>query len=551
LQSQRTMASGATLCGSICHGVKRLRPLASTVKNVRYASVCLQLKANENSRNNDLYVTGKVTVDNYKTSGGRLLKPAGYLKWRISKRNYSSLPEHELVRLPNLSPTMEVGTIVSWEKEEGDRIEEGEVLATIETDKSTMEMETPEEGYVAKILVPSGTKDIPVNKLIAIIVTEEDDIALFKDVTSEESIQGAPAAAAEPAKEEAQQPAAAAAPAAEPEPVAPPPPPAASSTARVFASPLAKRVAMEKGVNINLVTGSGPRGRITVEDVEAFKKLEQDVITAPSTPPPAPTPPPVAAPPPPVIKPTPTFTAPPPPPPPPPPAGAAYTDLELTNMRKTIAKRLTESKQNIPHYYLSVDVVMDEVLALRQQLNADSNGKFKLSVNDFIIKASALSLLNVPECNSQWMENFIRQFNNVDISVAVSTEGGLITPIVFDADKKGLLTINQDVKRLADKARNKTIQPQEFMGGTFSISNLGMYGITNFSAVINPPQSCILAVGGTSERLIPDSSEKGYKNGKVMNVTLSCDHRVVDGAVGAQWLKSFRSYLEKPINMLL
>lgn len=242
---------------------------------------------------------------------------------------------------------------------------------------------------------------------------------------------------------------------------------------------------------------------------------------------------------------------PPPPPPPPPPAGAAYTDLELTNMRKTIAKRLTESKQNIPHYYLSVDVVMDEVLALRQQLNADSNGKFKLSVNDFIIKASALSLLNVPECNSQWMENFIRQFNNVDISVAVSTEGGLITPIVFDADKKGLLTINQDVKRLADKARNKTIQPQEFMGGTFSISNLGMYGITNFSAVINPPQSCILAVGGTSERLIPDSSEKGYKNGKVMNVTLSCDHRVVDGAVGAQWLKSFRSYLEKPINMLL
>jgi len=550
LQSHTTMASGATLCGSICHGVKRLRPLASAVKNVRYASVCLQLKVNKNGRDNEVYVARNVTVTNYKTSGGQLLKPAGYMKWRISQRNYSSLPDHELVRLPNLSPTMEVGTIVSWEKEEGERIEEGEVLATIETDKSTMEMETPEEGYVAKILVPSGTKDIPVNKLIAIIVSEEDDIAAFKDVTSEESIHAAPAAAAaasEPAQEEAQQPAAAPAAAEEPEPAAlPPPPPAASSTARVFASPLAKRVAMEKGVNINLVTGSGPRGRITVEDVEAFKKLEQEVISAP--PPPPPTPAPAAAPPP-VIKPT--FTAPPPPPPPPPPASAVYTDLELTNMRKTIAKRLTESKQNIPHYYLSVDVVMDEVLALRQQLNADSDGKFKLSVNDFIIKASALSLLNVPECNSQWMENFIRQFNNVDISVAVSTEGGLITPIVFDADKKGLCTINQDVKRLADKARNKTIQPQEFMGGTFSISNLGMYGITNFSAVINPPQSCILAVGGTSERLIPDNSEKGYKNGKVMSVTLSCDHRVVDGAVGAQWLKSFRSYLEKPISMLL
>jgi len=542
------MASGATLCGSIRHGVKQLRPLASSVKNVRYASVCLQ-RANQN---NDLQVNGKINVINRKTRRQYHFKPASALKWRVSKRNYSSLPDHELVRLPNLSPTMEVGTLVSWEKEEGDRIEEGEVLATIETDKSTMEMETPEEGYLAKILLPGGSKDIPVNQLIAIIVSEEDDIAAFKDVTSEESMQEASAAAApEPAKEEPQLAAppapAAPAPAAAAVPVAPPPLPPVSATARVFASPLAKRVAMEKGVDINLVPGTGPRGRITVEDVEAFKKLEQEVITGTPLSPPPPAPTPVAAAPPPVIRPT--FTA--PPPPPPPPAHAAYTDLELTNMRKTIAKRLTESKQNIPHYYLSVEVVMDEVLALRQQLNNDSNGKFKLSVNDFIIKASALSLLNVPECNSQWMENFIRQFNNVDVSVAVSTEGGLITPIVHDADKKGLVRINQDVKDLAEKARNKTIQPHEFMGGTFSISNLGMYGITNFSAVINPPQSCILAVGGTSEKIIADNSERGFRNGKVMNVTLSCDHRVVDGAVGAQWLQSFRSYLEKPINMLL
>jgi pyruvate dehydrogenase E2 component (dihydrolipoamide acetyltransferase) len=221
-------------------------------------------------------------------------------------------------------------------------------------------------------------------------------------------------------------------------------------------------------------------------------------------------------------------------------------------MRRTIAKRLSESKQTIPHYYLSVDVNMDAVLKLREELNMGGAGQYKLSVNDFVVKASALALQRVPECNSQWMDTFIRQFNNVDISVAVSTEGGLITPILFDADKKGLRSINQDVATLAEKARNKTIQPHEFVGGTFSISNLGMFGITNFSAVINPPQSCILAVGGTQERLIPDpSSEKGYRTSKVMSVTLSCDHRVVDGAVGAQWLKEFRNYLEKPNTMLL
>lgn len=537
------MASGATLCRSLRHGAKRLQPITSTVKNVRYASVCLQRA----SQNNNIQASGSANNKNKKTSRQFHIKPSTF-KWRVTKRGYASYPEHELVRLPNLSPTMEVGTLVSWEKEEGERIEEGEVLATIETDKSTMEMETPEEGYLAKILVSSGTKDIPVNQLIAIIVSEEDDIAAFKDITDEASISASEEPAApEPAKEEPA-PAAPAAPApAAPaaQPAAPPPLPPVSATERVFASPLAKRVAMEKGVDINVVPGTGPRGRITVEDVEAFKK-QQGVVALPPPPPP-PQPAPVA--PTPVITPTPTFVA--PPPPPPPPAHAAYTDLELTNMRKTIAKRLTESKQNIPHYYLSVEVVMDEVLALRQELNKDSDGKFKLSVNDFIIKASALSLLNVPECNSQWMENFIRQFNNVDISVAVSTEGGLITPIVFDADKKGLSKINSDVKNLAEKARNKTIQPHEFMGGTFSISNLGMYGITNFSAVINPPQSCILAVGGTSDKVIPDNSERGFRTGKVMNVTLSCDHRVVDGAVGAQWLKSFRTYLEKPINMLL
>lgn len=469
------------------------------------------------------------------------LKSTVCMRSAVSTRYYSSYPDHELVRLPNLSPTMEVGTIVSWEKEEGSRVEEGEVLALIETDKSTMEMETPEEGYLAKIIIPAGTKDIPVNKLIAVIVTEEDDVDKFKDFSGDVSTappspppdsEGSAAGIPTPAVL-----------------VEPPPPP--SSSARVFASPMARRMALQKGIDINMVQGSGPRGRITEADVESFKRVEV-VSSVPPTPPPsvAPSAPavPPPPPPPPVMQPTPRAAA---AAPPPPAQGAMYTDLDLSNMRKTIAKRLTESKQNIPHYYLSVDIVMDEVMALRKQLNDDSNGKFKLSVNDFVIKASALSLLKVPECNSQWMQSFIRQFNNVDISVAVSTEGGLITPILFDADKKGLLTINQEVSTLAEKARNKTIQPHEFVGGTFSISNLGMYGITNFSAVINPPQSCILAVGGTQDRLLPDNSEKGFRSGKVMSVTLSCDHRVVDGAVGAQWLKEFRTYLEKPINMLL
>lgn len=443
---------------------------------------------------------------------------------RLQRRSYSSYPSHEVVKLPNLSPTMEAGTIVAWEKQEGERIEEGEVLAIIETDKSTMEMETPDEGYLAKILLPTGSKDIPVNQPIAIIVSEEEDIAAFQNFSLDDAAGvAAPAVEPTPVADQAPPPAA---PAAQSTPPPPPPPPVvaptptASPTARVFASPLAKRVALERGVDINQVVGTGPRGRITVEDVEAH----QPIAAAP-----------------------PVTTAPPPPPPP----GAQFTDIELSNMRKTIAKRLTESKQTVPHYYLSVDVKMDNVLKLRQQLNSNSDGQFKLSVNDFIVKASALALKKVPECNSQWMNDFIREFHTVDISVAVSTDGGLITPIVFEADKKGLQNINQDVVSLAEKARSKTIQPHEFMGGTFTISNLGMFGITNFSAVINPPQSCILAVGGTEDRLVPANNEAGFESAKMMSVTLSCDHRVVDGAVGAQWLKSFRQFLENPINMLL
>jgi len=526
-------ASSTKLCGSICRGAKKVGQPAKYVRGISYLQPNVQ-----KSKKGTVLVVSQRHSSMVCTNKWILKSPTVKAVASVTPRFYSSLPDHELVKLPNLSPTMEVGTIVSWEKEEGDRIEEGEVLAQIETDKSTMEMETPQEGYLAKILVSAGTKDIPVNQLIAVIVTEEEDVAAFKDFTGDEA-PSAPEPVAVPDSEGS----AAVAPSPATIVEAAPPTPV---NARIFASPVAKRLAMEKGIDLTYVPGTGPGGRITKEDVESFKRVEVVSPVQAATPPPPPPPPPS------VPSPMPRVATPPPPPPPPPPAGAQYTDLDLSNMRRTIAKRLSESKQTIPHYYLSVDVNMDAVLKLREELNMGGAGQYKLSVNDFVVKASALALQRVPECNSQWMDTFIRQFNNVDISVAVSTEGGLITPILFDADKKGLRSINQDVATLAEKARNKTIQPHEFVGGTFSISNLGMFGITNFSAVINPPQSCILAVGGTQERLIPDpSSEKGYRSSKVMSVTLSCDHRVVDGAVGAQWLKEFRNYLEKPNTMLL
>lgn len=229
-----------------------------------------------------------------------------------------------------------------------------------------------------------------------------------------------------------------------------------------------------------------------------------------------------------------------------------WSDLPVSSVRKIIANRLLESKQTIPHYYLSIDCQIDELMAVRAKLNNEANGEYKLSVNDFIIKASALAMAHVPEVNSSWMDTFIRQHHTVDISVAVSTDNGLITPIVFDADKIGLSTIGNTVKELAGRARENKLQPAEFQGGTFTISNLGMFGVKNFSAIVNPPQACILAVGGSEKRVIVDeSSENGLGVGTMMSVTLSCDHRVVDGAVGAAWLQHFKKNLEDPLRMLL
>ncbi|KAM4015966.1 dihydrolipoyllysine-residue acetyltransferase component of pyruvate dehydrogenase complex, mitochondrial isoform 2-T2 [Anomaloglossus baeobatrachus] len=435
----------------------------------------------------------------------------------------SSYPTHMKIMLPALSPTMTMGTIQKWEKKVGERLSEGDLLAEIETDKATIGFEVQEEGYLAKILIAEGTRDVPLGTPLCIIVEKESDIGSFADYKETAAAvdikpQPTPAAALPPA------------PPVSPAPPAPAHPPAPASKGRVFASPLAKKLATERGIDTKQVKGTGPDGRITKKDIESFV-------------------PPKAAP-------APAAAAAPTPAQPSPAVGAVptgvFTDIPISNIRKVIAQRLMQSKQTIPHYYLSIDISMGEILKLRKELNEVTKSEnLKLSVNDFIIKASALSCLKVPEANSSWMDTVIRQNHVVDVSVAVSTPAGLITPIVFNAHIKGLASISKDVASLAARAREGKLKPHEFQGGTFTVSNLGMYGIKNFSAIINPPQACILAVGGSENRLVPADNERGFDVANIMSVTLSCDHRVVDGAVGAQWLAEFKKFLEKPTTMLL
>uniref|UniRef100_A0A672M2B4 Acetyltransferase component of pyruvate dehydrogenase complex n=1 Tax=Sinocyclocheilus grahami TaxID=75366 RepID=A0A672M2B4_SINGR len=428
----------------------------------------------------------------------------------------SSYPPHMKVLLPALSPTMTMGTVQRWEKKVGEKLSEGDLLAEIETDKATIGFEVQEEGYLAKILIADGTRDVPLGTPLCIIVEKESDISTFADYV-ETGVAASPPPAPTPV----------AAPPPTPAPAAPTAPaaPAAPRKGRVFASPLAKKLAAEKGIDIAQVTGTGPDGRVTRKDIDSFAPAAAPTPAAPTRSPPA----------------VPAFAAVP---------TGTFTDIPISNIRRVIAQRLMQSKQTIPHYYLSIDVNMDQVLELRKELNVKADN-IKLSVNDFIIKASSLACLKVPEANSSWMDTVIRQNHVVDVNVAVSTPIGLITPIVFNAHIKGLATISKDVAILAAKAREGKLQPHEFQGGTFTISNLGMYGIKHFSAIINPPQACILAVGGTEKRLLPADNEKGFDVASMMSVTLSCDHRVVDGAVGAQWLAEFRKFLEKPFTMLL
>ncbi|XP_063365432.1 dihydrolipoyllysine-residue acetyltransferase component of pyruvate dehydrogenase complex, mitochondrial isoform X2 [Cydia amplana] len=405
---------------------------------------------------------------------------------------------------------MESGSIVSWEKKEGDKLSEGDLLCEIETDKATMGFETPEEGYLAKILIPAGTKGVAVGKLLCIIVENQADVAAFKDFKDDSPAAAAPAAPGAPAP--------AAAPAPAPAATAPAPP-APAPGGRVYASPMARRLAEIRNIRLG-GSGSGLYGSLKSGDLSA-----------------APAPAPVS------------FAAPAPAP------GATFVDIPLSGMRETIAKRLSAAKQQIPHYQLVATVNVEKTLKMREKINArlakESPG-VKVSVNDFIIKAVAAACKRVPTVNSHWMETSIRQFSNVDVSVAVATPSGLITPIIFNSDSRGVIDISKTMKELAQKAKDGKLQPQEYQGGTVTVSNLGMYGITMFNAIINPPQSLILACGGVQELVIPDEkAEKGFRLAKFVSFTASADHRVIDGAVGAEWMKVFKQNIEDPANIIL
>lgn len=452
------------------------------------------------------------------------------------------------ILMPALSPTMEKGNLAKWLKKEGDTVKSGDVIAEIETDKATMEVEAVDEGILAKIVVPEGTADVPVNQLIALIAGEGEDP---KSVTAPTAGGAAPAAApkveAAPAPAAAPQPAAMTAPSAQaPAPVVKPNGAGQAAGNRMFASPLAKRIAKEAGVDIASVRGSGPHGRIVEKDVRAA--LQGGSAK------PAGAPAPAAAP---AAKPAaPQLAA---------SMGAdqvkamfevgSYEEVPLDGMRKTIAKRLVESKQTVPHFYLSLDCELDALMALREQINAaagkDKDGKpaYKLSVNDFVIKALAIALQRVPAANAVWAEDRILKMKHSDVGVAVAIEGGLFTPVVRKAETKTLTAISAEVKDMAGRARTRRLKPEEYQGGSTAVSNLGMFGIKNFQAVINPPQGTILAVGAGESRVV-------VKNGapavvQAMTVTLSCDHRVVDGALGAELLAAFKQLIESPMGMLV
>jgi pyruvate dehydrogenase E2 component (dihydrolipoamide acetyltransferase) len=449
------------------------------------------------------------------------------------------------ILMPALSPTMEKGNLSKWVKKEGDTVKSGDVLAEIETDKATMEVEAVDEGVLAKILVPEGTQDVPVNQVIAVIAAEGEDVKAAAG-SAGKSAAPAPAAPAPAAPAAAAAPAPAPAPAPAAAPAAPAP---AGQGQRVFASPLARRLAKEKGIDIAAVAGSGPHGRIIARDLDGARA--QPVPAAPAAAPAAAAPQaaPAAAP-----KPA-LATAP----------GAeqvkalfeagTYEEVPLDGMRKTIARRLVESEQVTPVFFLTVDCDIDELMALREQVNAaaakDKDGKpaYRVSVNDFVIKAMALALQKVPAANAVWAEDRMLRMKHSDVGVAVALDGGLYAPIVKKAELKSLSAISNEMRDLALRARNKKLKPEEYSGGSTSVSNLGMMGMRNFTAIINAPQSSILAVGASEQRAVVRGGE--IKVVTQMTTTLTCDHRVMDGALGAELLSAFKGFIEKPMSMLV
>lgn len=449
------------------------------------------------------------------------------------------------ILMPALSPTMEEGTLSKWLVQEGDEVTSGDVLAEIETDKATMEVESIDDGVVGKILVDAGTDGVKVNSLIAVLLEDGDDDSAMDSIlsgssgasgtdksetssvesdqraaSSENGDNGSKSDGASNAQSTASSnDGASSAPAA-----------GSNGGKRIKASPLARRLAKDAGLELGAIDGSGPYGRIVKRDIEAAKnaaKAQASVVASSSSAPAAE----VAA----------ASVL-------PPPEGVPMQEEKLSNMRKTIARRLSESKQTVPHFYLTIEAEIDKLLDLRKQLNAKLDDG-KLSVNDFIIRACGLALKKVPMANVQFGGDKLYKFERADISVAVAIDGGLVTPVVKGACGKGLKAISAEVKELAAKARDGKLMPEDYMGGTFSISNLGMYGIKEFSAVINPPQGAILAVGAGKQQ--PVIKEGEVKAATVMSMTLSCDHRAIDGAVGAEFLAALKDYLEEPLTMML
>ena len=430
------------------------------------------------------------------------------------------------ILMPALSPTMEEGTLAKWLVKEGDSVSSGDIIAEIETDKATMEFEAVDEGTIGKIIVPEGSEGVKVNALIAVLFEdgEEASDAVLSSAPADDAGDKAAetAVSAEPAT-----------PTAEPSTAPAPAAPAASDGTRIFASPLARRIAADKGLDLSALKGSGPHSRIVKADVlaagDAPAKPAPAAISA-AAPAPAPAVSSDA-----IAK---IY------------ADREFTEIPLDGMRKTIAARLTEAKQTIPHFYLRRDIKIDNLLSFRGQLNKQLEARgVKLSVNDFIIKACALALQTVPAANAVWAGDRVLQLTPSDVAVAVAIEGGLFTPVLKDAEQKSLSSLSAEMKDLATRARSKKLAPHEYQGGSFAISNLGMFGIDNFDAVINPPHGAILAVGAGVKKPVID--EEGQVSiATVMSVTLSVDHRVIDGALGAELLQAIVDNLENPMGML-
>jgi pyruvate dehydrogenase E2 component (dihydrolipoamide acetyltransferase) len=443
--------------------------------------------------------------------------------------------------MPALSPTMEEGKLAKWHVKEGDNVSSGDVIAEIETDKATMEVEAVDEGKIGKILIAEGTDNVKVNTVIAVLLQEGESATAIGKATPAPAAKAVEAPKAEVAPQPANSPA--------PQGFTPPAPPKESRDAalapstngsKVFASPLARRLAREANIDVSAISGSGPHGRVVKKDVEAAASGKTQLKAAPG-----------------VV----------------PSAGAGVAPTGMTGaqvralypegsyeavpndgMRKVVAARLTESKQTVPHFYLTLDCKIDALLAAREQINfaapksKDGKPEYKLSVNDFVMKAWAVALQRVPAANATWAGDSILYHKRSDVAVAVSVPGGLFTPVVRAADQKSLRQISEEVKDMAGRARSKKLLPQEYQGGSSSVSNLGMFGIREFAAVINPPHGTILAVGAGEERVYVEKGE--IKTGNFMTVTLSCDHRAVDGALGAELLGVFKGLIETPVMML-